>query len=95
MGKRITFTVLLCVLVLVGVKGIKVDAATIKSPYLIEQAQGKAPNIKVYMTGSKMKESVPVSGTLGELTFAQDGEILPYKKSGEGISYIILFDNSG
>lgn len=84
-----------CILALAGAKSWNAQAAAVSAPYVAEQAFGKAPNIEVYMTGSRMKEDVKVTGKMGELSFSMEGEILPFEKSGEGIAYIILMDNSG
>lgn len=91
MGRRIV-CMLAALYLLVGTP---VSAATIKSPYLAEQAQGKAPHVTVYMTGSKMKESSSVSGKLKDTTLEQNGDIVSFDQSEKGISYIILMDNSG
>lgn len=95
MGKRILLILTVCVLALAGGRMETVYAATIKSPYLAEQAMGKAPNAKVYMTGQQMNESVAVTGTVGDVNLMQNGEIVRFDQSGEGICYIILLDNSG
>lgn len=91
MGKRV-ICMLAAILLLTAVP---VDAAAIKSPYMAEQAQGKAPDVTVYMTGSKMSEKASVSGKIKDITLAQDGDIVPFDQSKEKISYIILMDNSG
>ncbi len=70
-------------------------AQTIKQPYLAEQAIGKAPRIRVFLTGSKVGRDAAVSGTMGAQELEQDGELERFSDSGEGISYIILLDNSG
>lgn len=62
---------------------------------LCEQAKGKAPNVKVYMTGSNMTKNSTITGTVGEINLSQTGEIQTFEESGESIRYIILFDNSG
>lgn len=94
MGKRISFMILFAI-ALGTLFGRSVDAKTIKQPYLAEQAKGKAPVAKVYMTGSKMGVSVPVSGQIDNFSFQQNGDIVSFDQSGEGLNYIILFDNSG
>lgn len=71
------------------------SAMTVKQPYMAEQTIGKAPDVKVYLTGSKMKQTVDVSGKLGEITLTQNGDLVPFSESGEGIEYIVLLDNSG
>lgn len=95
MGKRIIVILTVCVLALAGGRTEAAYAATIKSPYLAEQAMGKAPDVKVYMTGQQMNESVSVTGTVGDTGLEQNGEIVRFDKSDEGIYYIILMDNSG
>ncbi len=95
MGKRILLILTVCVLALAGGRMETVYAAAIKSPYLAEQAMGKAPNAKVYMTGQQMNESVAVTGTVDDVNLMQNGEIVRFDQSGEGICYIILLDNSG
>ena len=95
MGKRIVLMITICVLLSSGGDMNTVKAANIKSPYNLEQAIGKAPNVKAYMTGSKMQEASEVSGTVGEISLTRKGEIIPFENSGESISYIILLDNSG
>lgn len=95
MGKRIVLMITICALLSSGGDMNTVKAANIKSPYNLEQAIGKAPNVKAYMTGSKMQEASEVSGTVGEISLTRKEEIIPFENSGESISYIILLDNSG
>ncbi len=95
MGKRISIRMAALLTVLGLVMTMPVSAATIKQPYLAEQTEGKAPNLKVYMTGSRMDKSVSVSGTIGGKEFSQKGDIVSFQKSGEGVHYIVLLDNSG
>ncbi len=91
MGKRIIYIwAAICLLAAAPVR-----AAAVKSPYLAEQAQGKAPNVTVYMTGSQIKESSAVSGKIGDIALEQNGDAMPFDQSGKKISYIILMDNSG
>lgn len=71
------------------------EAAAVNTPYIAEQAVGKAPNVEVYMTGSKMNENVEVGGTMDSIAFTQNGGIVSFEESGEGLAYIILMDNSG
>lgn len=80
---------------LLFLSAVPVEAAAIKSPYLAEQAQGKAPNVTVYMTGSKMQQDVSVNGKIKNISLTQNGEVLSFEQSGKHISYIILMDNSG
>lgn len=95
MGKRIILIVTMCALLFSEGNIDTVKAANIKSPYIAEQAIGKAPNVKAYITGSKIQDASEVSGTIGETPLTQKEDIIPFKDSGEGISYIILLDNSG
>ncbi len=67
----------------------------VNKAYLAEQAKGKAPNVKVYMTGNEMKDDLKMEGSLGELQFTQSGDIQSFEASGESVRYIVLFDNSG
>lgn len=92
MGKRMTVLLAAVMLILAGRP---VKAASMKSPYMAEQAQGKAPNATVYMTGNKMQSASSVSGKMKDITFSQEGDIQPFHESGRKISYIILMDNSG
>lgn len=92
MGKRMICALAVIMLLLARVP---VDAAAVKSPYMAEQAHGKAPNVTVYMTGSKMKETSSVSGKIKDITLEQKGDIVPFDQSKKRISYIILMDNSG
>lgn len=99
MGRRVKQRVcawmLMCALVLpLGVSG-EVHAAEIKSPYLTEQAVGKAPNVTAYVTGSKMTKEAKVSAKLGEIELTKEGEVTAFDESGEAIHYIVLLDNSG
>ncbi|MGN1168340.1 MAG: FHA domain-containing protein [Lachnospiraceae bacterium] len=99
MGKRIKKgnIILLLILAFIFTSLIpgQVNAANIKSPYLTEQAIGKAPNVTAYVTGSKMKPEAKISAKLGEIELSQEGEIVTFKESDENIHYIILLDNSG
>ena len=92
MGGKIKVWLLTALLFL---SAVPVEAAAIKSPYLAEQAQGKAPNVTVYMTGSKMQQDVSVNGKIKNISLTQNGEVLSFEQSGKHISYIILMDNSG
>lgn len=94
MGGRVRGIAAVCIaLLLWGTAGF-VYAENVKAPYLAEQAIGKAPNIEVYMTGSKMKKSAQVTGTMNKIDFSLNGDITTFKDSGKSISYIILMDNS-
>lgn len=94
MGKRILSLLSVIVLALAGIKA-PVSAAAMKSPYVAEQAQGKAPNVTVYMTGSNMPDVSSVSGKIKDIALSQKGGIVPFDQSKKGIAYIILVDNSG
>lgn len=75
---------------------VQVQAKTFMTPYLVEQAQGKAPDVTAYVTGGKMKKTAVFSGVLGDdINLMQSVETTSFDKSGEGIRYIILVDNSG
>ena len=95
MGRRIKGIAAACVLALLGGTANTAQASAVNTPYIAEQAFGKAPNIEVYMTGSRMNENAAVTGKMGEISFSLNGGITSFEKSGEGISYIILMDNSG
>lgn len=95
MGKRITRLIILFIITLSLFNSRQICAKTVKQPYLAEQAKGKAPDIKVYMTGSKMKSTVSVSGQMEHVSLQQSGEVVSFGQSGEGLHYIILLDNSG
>lgn len=104
MGKRVkqnkkayVLTACLCMMfvLMLSMISVKTKAADINTPYLGEQAIGKAPNVKVYVTGSKMSKSIGVSGTVEDIKFSQDGDIQTFGDAGEGMSYIFLLDNSG
>ena len=76
--------------------GVQIQAKTFMTPYLVEQAQGKAPDVTAYVTGGKMKKDAVFSGTVGDdINLMQSGETTSFDKSGEGIRYIVLVDNSG
>lgn len=95
MGRKRIGIAAACMLALLGGIVGRGQAAVINTPYIAEQAMGKAPNVEVYMTGSQMTESAEITGMMEEISFSLNGEILPFEKSGEGIAYIILMDNSG
>ncbi len=95
MGKRITRLIILFIIVLSVFNSRLVFAKTVKQPYLAEQAKGKAPDVKVYLTGSKLKSTVSVSGQIEQISLQQNGEVVSFDQSGEGLHYIILLDNSG
>lgn len=94
MGKRITGIIAAFMLAVLAGSGM-VQAAAIGTPYVAEQAIGKAPNMKAYVTGSKMKKDAAVTGKIGDIELTQSGDISTFQKSGEKMNYIILMDNSG
>ena len=94
MGRRIRKIAAVCMLALLACMLETAYAATVKAPYIAEQAIGKAPGADVYMTGSKMGKDSQISGTMDSIDFTLDGEIETFEESGKGISYIILIDNS-
>lgn len=95
MVKRILFVLLVCAAVRGGIYAEPILAAGIKAPYMAEQAEGKAPDVKVYMTGSRADGKIAVSAKIGKKAFAQKGKAVSFRKSNEGIYYIVLLDNSG
>lgn len=81
-------------IILLGSLTVKADTFT--SPYLVEQAKGKAPEVTVYMTGAQMNKKVAVSGSINnQINLIQQDSLVDFKESGQGIQYIILVDNSG
>ena len=67
--------------------------------YNVEQAVGKAPIVKAYVNGKKINGKNSLEGKIAGADFAEDIQINleekeQFSKSGEGIHYIILFDNS-
>lgn len=94
MGRKITGILAACVLAVLAGSSIA-QAAVMETPYVAEQAIGKAPEVKAYITGSKIKDSSTVSGKIENIELTQDGDITSFKKSGENMNYIILMDNSG
>ena len=94
MGRRVRGIAVVCILMLLTWTSRSVYAANVKAPYIAEQAIGKAPNVDVYMTGSKMEKDSQVAGTIDSIDFTLNGEIETFEESGKGISYIILMDNS-
>lgn len=74
-------------------------AAGIQKAYNLEQAVGKAPNVKAYVTGKKVSKKSKFNGRItgddiAEGLELQQTNIQLFKKSGEGIRYIVLLDNS-
>lgn len=95
MGKRITVIALTLIMLLIYLPAIAVNAKTVNKALLAEQVKAKAPNIKVYMTGTEMSPQAVTSASVEDITFAQEGDIKTFDETGEGLRYIILFDNSG
>lgn len=95
MGKRVKAIALLIVLFFASMPTVTVHAKTVNKALLAEQAKGKAPNVKAYMTGSEMSNEAAVSGSVSDVVLAQNGDIKSFEETGEGLRYIILFDNSG
>ena len=94
MGRRVRRIVAICILMLLGGTIGSVYAANVNAPYIAEQAIGKAPNVEVYMIGSKMEKDTQVIGSIDRIDFTSSGDIETFEESGKGISYIILMDNS-
>ncbi len=95
MGKRIVPFILMLTVLLSGSFAVIAQAATVNKAFLVEQAKGKAPDVKLYMTGTEMSAQVPVSGSITDIALSQNGEIRTFDETGEGIRIIVLFDNSG
>lgn len=71
----------------------------ITAAYNVEQAQGKAPVVKVYMNGKKVTGKNDFSAKVSGVDFGEDRqfvseEVQQFEKSREGIHYIVLLDNS-
>ncbi len=98
MGDRMRKTLLvLCGLALLslGQKN-SARAATFTTEYLLEQARGKAPAVTAYLTGKSINGKTNLSGVLAEnISLEQEGELKAFEKTGEGIHYVVLVDNSG
>lgn len=63
--------------------------------HIVEQARGKAPDLRVYLTGKDCSEKTTYYGKLdGTIELDQTGEASVFEKTGEGVHYIILLDNS-
>ena len=62
MGKRVMKRILVCAIAILAVLAgciytdINVSAAAVQTGYLVEQAKGEAPNVKVYMTGDQNEQ---------------------------------------
>lgn len=75
-------------------------AAGMQIPYNVEQAVGKAPTVKAYVNGKKVsaktKFSAKITGdNITESLDFRQKDIRSFRKSGEGVRYIVLLDNSG
>lgn len=71
----------------------------IQFSYNVEQAQGKAPLVKAYINGRNLTEKSSIKAKVSGADFdrAMDfglENMEKFSSSGEGIHYIILFDNS-
>ncbi len=79
---------------------IKAGAAkTSSATYNVEQAQGNAPVIKAYINGRNISKKSDIRAKVSGSDFKEDlmfgmENIEKFSSSGEGIHYIILFDNS-
>ncbi len=101
MGRRMKKILGLTAIVaaLLSVMGAECLAANMTISYNLEQAQGEAPRVKAYVNGSKasgkLNLQARVTGTdlPSGVTLRQEG-IQKFSDSGEGIRYIVLFDNS-
>lgn len=95
-GAMATVMAMLCFAACVG----KVSAqGKITAAYNVEQAQGNAPVVKVYINGKKITGENDFSAKVSGADFEQDRqffseEVEQFGKSREGIHYIILLDNS-
>jgi len=66
-------------------------------PYVIEQANGAAPNVSVYVTGKNADKAMVFNGSVkgnGEERKLTQTECVSFAQSQEGIRYIVLIDNS-
>lgn len=99
MGRRYRIkagTGLLFVIFLMLAGARPVEAKYYSNSYIVEQARGKAPDVKAYITGKDVSSKSVFSGKLGkDIELSQKGNAATFQKSGEGIHYIILLDNSG
>ncbi|MCI8509538.1 MAG: VWA domain-containing protein [Lachnospiraceae bacterium] len=95
MGNRIKAVVLVFIFVFISMSTAIVQAKTVNKALLTEPVKGKAPNVKVYMTGSEMSDGVSVSGSVSDIALMQDRDVKCFEETGEGLRYIILLDNSG
>lgn len=95
--KKLSWILLLAgVLFLCFDKNSVANAKTFMTPYLVEQAHGKAPDITAYVTGGQMSKKASFSGTIGDdIQLLQAEDSVSFEESKEGIHYIILVDNSG
>lgn len=100
MAGRIKHGIAAAVVVMAAVFGLhgggQAQAKTFMTPYMVEQARGRAPVVTAYVSGGKMKKEASFSGTVGkEINLVQSGKTTSFEKSGEGLRCIILVDNSG
>lgn len=88
-----TGLLLMIFLILAGAKPI--EAKYYSNSYIVEQARGKAPDVKAYITGKDVSAKSVFSGKLGkDIELSQKEDAVTFQKSGEGIHYVILLDNS-
>lgn len=96
MGKRMKRLTLGIVCFMMMLAAVPVQAQTlVNKSFMVEQAKAKAPNVKLYITGSSVGSDLQLSGADENIEFVQSGESVCFKDSGEGIRYIFLLDNSG
>lgn len=94
-GVKIWFGIGLAVFMVLAVAR-PVAAKYYSNSYIVEQARGKAPNVKAYVTGKEVSSKTTFSGKIGKDTeLSQSGKTTVFSKSKEGIHYIVLLDNSG
>ena len=103
MGRRVgKIKYILMMIVCMGVCNAAVNTAFAKSdiytdPYVIEQANGAAPNVSVYVTGKNVDKAMVFNGSVkgnGEERKLTQTECVSFAQSQEGIRYIVLIDNS-
>lgn len=93
-GTGVLFTLfIVCSVIFLDTK--TVEAKYFSHSYIVEQAKGEAPNLRAYVTGEDISGECRFSGKLaGETELSQVGKTSAFHKSGEGIHYIVLLDNS-
>lgn len=96
--KKILFMII-AVVILMNNTSVKAASRHMTKAYNVEQAVGKAPIVKAYVNGKKINGKNSFEGKIAGADFAEDIQINleekeQFSKSGEGIHYIILFDNS-